>query len=452
VAFPRRCLTVNDIDQCDHTVGKVPCRHRHRLFTITAHGAATVVARVVAESRAGNDPEIPCRHNGPMDSLDGYTVAITADRRWEEQAELLGRRGASIVHGPSIKTLPLGDAQPLRDVTQRVIEDPPDVVIANTGIGVRAWFAAADSWGLGEALVGALAESRLVARGPKASAALHTAGLEVAERAVSERLDEVVDMILARPVDGITVAFQMHGEPTPEATRRLVDAGANIIEIPVYSWRLPDDVGPALRLIDLVISRRVHAVTFTSAPAVRNLFLIGAEHSLDGELSQALSGPVAAVSVGPVCSEALIESGVTEIVQPERFRLGPMVRALTEHLESRTATLSWLDRKVRVGGRVVIDGDERIELSETEAAVLGHLLSRLGSVVPKAELATTVWSPDGAGHRVDDHVVEMMMTRLRKRLGPLADAIRAIPRRGYLLDVQLIEQSGGAAPPDQRAM
>jgi uroporphyrinogen-III synthase len=375
-----------------------------------------------------------------MNSLDGYTVGITADRRWEEQAELLGRRGASIVHGPSIKTLPLGDAQPLRDATQRVIENPPDVVIANTGIGVRAWLAAAESWGLGDALIGALSESRLVARGPKASAALHTAGLDVAERAPSERLDEVIEMILSRPVDGMTVAFQMHGEPTPDATARLVAAGATVIDIPVYSWRLPDDLRPTLRLIEMVISRRVHAVTFTSAPAVRNLFLIAAEHALDGALSLALSGPVGAVSVGPVCSEALSELGVSDIVLPERFRLGPMVRAVTDHLEARTSSLCWAERNVHVSGRVVVDGDQRIELSETEAAVLGHLVSRLGAVVPKAELAATVWPPGQDGNRVDVHVVEMAMTRLRKRLGPLASAIRAIPRRGYLLAVRPMER------------
>jgi uroporphyrinogen-III synthase len=383
-----------------------------------------------------------------MDSLDGFTIGITADRRWEEQAELLGRRGASVVHGPSIKTLPLGDAQPLRDATQRIIEQPPDVVIANTGIGVRAWLAAAESWGLGDALIGALSEARLVARGPKASAALHTSGLNIAERAVTERLEEVIDMILARPVKGITVAFQMHGEPTPQATSRLVEAGATIVEIPVYSWRLPDDLRPALRLIDMIVSHRVHAVTFTSAPAARNLFMIAAEHGLDTRLARALSGPVAAVSVGPVCSEGLTEAGVTAIVQPERFRLGPMVRALTEHLELQSFTLEWLERKVRVSGRLVIDGDQRIELSETEAAVLGHLVSRLGSVVPKAELALAAWTPDASGARVDDHVVEMAMTRLRKRLGPLAGAIRAIPRRGYLLDVRPIEQHNETSAPN----
>jgi len=36
--------------------------------------------------------------------LDGFVVGVTADRRWSEQAELLRRRGAEVVHGPSIAT------------------------------------------------------------------------------------------------------------------------------------------------------------------------------------------------------------------------------------------------------------------------------------------------------------------------------------------------------------
>ena len=44
-----------------------------------------------------------------LGALSGYTIGITADRRWQEQAELLERRGARIQHGPSIRTFPLFD-------------------------------------------------------------------------------------------------------------------------------------------------------------------------------------------------------------------------------------------------------------------------------------------------------------------------------------------------------
>lgn len=36
--------------------------------------------------------------------LDGFVVGVTADRRASEQAELLRRRGADVMHGPAIAT------------------------------------------------------------------------------------------------------------------------------------------------------------------------------------------------------------------------------------------------------------------------------------------------------------------------------------------------------------
>src|SRR6185312_9521137 len=102
-------------------------------------------------------------------SLTGFTVGLTADRRWTEQAALFERRGAAVVHGPTIRTLSLGAETPLRRATEDVIARPPTVLVANTGLGIRSWFANADTWGLGSALEDSLRQSRILARGPKAA-------------------------------------------------------------------------------------------------------------------------------------------------------------------------------------------------------------------------------------------------------------------------------------------
>src|SRR3546814_5985529 len=81
-----------------------------------------------------------------LGSLDGFTVGITADRRADEQAALFERRGASVVLGRSIRTLPIGDDDDLRTVTEATIARPPQVLVANTGLGIRSWYGAAESW------------------------------------------------------------------------------------------------------------------------------------------------------------------------------------------------------------------------------------------------------------------------------------------------------------------
>jgi DNA-binding winged helix-turn-helix (wHTH) protein len=47
--------------------------------------------------------------------------------------------------------------------------------------------------------------------------------------------------------------------------------------------------------------------------------------------------------------------------------------------------------------------------------------------VTRRELLTEVW---GDGDR-DEHVVEVTVRRLRRQLGPCADVIVAVPRRGF---------------------
>jgi uroporphyrinogen-III synthase len=180
-------------------------------------------------------------------SLDGYVVGITADRRADEQAELLTRRGAAVLHGPVIRTLPLSSDAELRSVTTTLIDEPPDYFVANTGIGVRGWFSAADSWGLEERLLKTLAASQVLCRGPKAAGAVSAAGLPVWWRAPGEELQEVIDHLVAQgDLTGCRVAVQLDGgHRAGDAEERLAAAGAQVVAIPVYRWTLPEDDGPA---------------------------------------------------------------------------------------------------------------------------------------------------------------------------------------------------------------
>ena len=359
-------------------------------------------------------------------NLSGFTVGITADRRWEEQAELLRRRGAAVIHGPTIRTLPIGPEDDLHAVTEQLILDPPNILIANTGIGMRAWFAASDACGIGEALMSSLSTASVYARGPKASAAVHQSGLDVTARASSERMDEVIDMMIAAGVAGKTVAFQRHGDDSPDAIARLSNAGAEIVEVPVYRWILPSETEPAERLIDAVINRQVNAVTFTSAPAVRNLFLIADDTGRSDAVREALSSEVIAVVVGPVCAGAAIELGIRDPIMPDRFRIGPMVRSLTDALvnSGRRSTISGVP--ISLQGRVVHLQTEVISLSERESGLLAMLLAAAPKVVSRTELLSSLWGAD-----TDAHVLEVTVARLRRRLPSVAIAIVAVPRRGY---------------------
>lgn len=371
--------------------------------------------------------------------LRGFTVGITADRRWEEQAALFERRGATVLHGPAIRTLPLGSDEPLRAATEALIRRPPAGLVANTGLGIRSWLSAAETWGLGEPLLAALRRARIYARGPKASGAVHSAGLEVTAKAPSERLAEAVDAALDDLPAGSFVAVQIDGSGDTPEIERMRRAGAEVLPVPVYEWKLPDDRRPALRLAEAVAAGRVHAVTFTAGPQVRNWLAIAAEHGLDGPLLDALNGrvdggangQVVVGCVGPVCASVAVGAGIGEehLVVPAAYRLGPMVRAVTDRLLTRAVRIRLDGHDVTLSGTHLRIDDEAQDLTDTEARLLAALVDRPNVVWAKQELARNVWRDADT----DPHAVEVAVARLRRRLGPLAPALASVHRRGYVL-------------------
>jgi uroporphyrinogen-III synthase len=363
--------------------------------------------------------------------LDGFVVGVTADRRASEQAELLRRRGAEVVLGPSIETAYLANDDTLRAATVELIDMPPDYVAATTGIGIRAWFEAAQVWGLGHALLDALAGTRIVARGPKAAAAVQAAGLAVWASAANEQMDQLLRHLLAEPIAGARVAVQLYGMPAPEVIDALAGAGATVVEVPVYQWRTPDDPAPALRLAQAAIDGRLHAITFTAAPAVTNLFGLAAEAGVAGTLLDAFNheGLVAAC-VGPVCARGATDAGIVAPLVPDVGRLGLMVRSLSERLASDRRTVPMAGVDVILQGLVAMVGDDRVRLNSRERALLDALATRPGSVVSRPALVREMWRSTGA----DPHAVEVAVARLRPRLGAAGAALVAVPGRGYRLE------------------
>lgn len=263
---------------------------------------------------------------------DRPLAGITADRRWQEQADLFRRRGIDVQHGPSLRTVDLGQDELLRRTTESLVASPPRWFVATTGGGMRSWLQAAEEWGLREQLVETLRAAVVVGRGAKVTSALRQAGVEVAWRAPGESMAEVVDY-LGHGMAGGRAAIQLFDpddHPATAALRGLVD---ELVEVPLYRWLLPEDLAPAQALIEGAISGRVGAITFTSQPAVRFLFRIAEQAGRAEDLRAACNGGrVLPACIGAVCAEAAREVGIQRPVWPEPFRLPPMVRLVAERL------------------------------------------------------------------------------------------------------------------------
>jgi DNA-binding response OmpR family regulator len=86
-------------------------------------------------------------------------------------------------------------------------------------------------------------------------------------------------------------------------------------------------------------------------------------------------------------------------------------------------------------------GEAWVSLPPVEARITSALVSRLGTVVRREELAEAGW-PEGAPGR---NALDVHVLRIRRRVAPLGLAIRTVRSRGYLLEAGIPATSAAQA-------
>ena len=123
-------------------------------------------------------------------------------------------------------------------------------------------------------------------------------------------------------------------------------------------------------------------------------------------------------------------------VQPERFRLGPLVQLLCQELPARARALPVAGHRMEIRGHaVLVDGGLR-PVPPAGMSLLRALSRRPGWVVSRAELLRAL---PGTGR--DEHAVETAMARLRSALGA-PKLIQTVVKRGYRLALDPTAESG----------
>jgi uroporphyrinogen decarboxylase len=263
-------------------------------------------------------------------TLTGLQVISFESRLKDEAAGLLEKYGARVVAAPALREAPLSDFPEAKAFSDAVCDGSLDALLLLTGVGTTLLLKAAINHRPRVELVTALSKLTLVCRGPKPSAALKTFGLRptinVAEpntwREVVAKLDS------DWPVQGRRIAIQEYGVRNDELVRALVERGAWVNSLRVYTWDLPEDTAPLKAAILRLVRGQAHVAMFTSALQITHLLQVAQEIGLAPAVRRALNNEVVVASMGPITSQALTAHGVTPDIVPGHPKLGHLILAI----------------------------------------------------------------------------------------------------------------------------
>lgn len=361
--------------------------------------------------------------------LAGARILVTAQRRSEELAGALERRGARVTVTPTLGVTADIDEQTLLRQTRDIIATGLDAMVVTTAIGFRCWLDIAAADDLDDALLTVLANTRLIARGPKARGALQAVGLKADWVAESETSLEIMELLLAEGVDGDRIAIQHHGAGDPAFEGHLADAGAEVISLQVYRWGPPPNPSEVTESCLAVAAGEYDAVVFTSAPGA-TAFLAELEDQGITEIvrDQAVDSRLMIAAVGPTTASPLATAGMMP-VYPDRSRMGALVRQVIMRLGEETPVLETPEGALRIRAAEATLDHRPLPLSPNGLAVLRRLAREPGRVVTREALLNAL-----PGESSDPHAAEVAVARLRESIAP-HQLVRTIIKRGYVLEI-----------------
>jgi uroporphyrinogen-III synthase len=249
--------------------------------------------------------------------LQGRTIALAEGRQLEELAEMLEKEGAATLRCPMVSILDAPDKTPVVAWLCDLLAGRYNLIVLFTGEGVRRLLGFAEREGIREAVIAALARSRILTRGPKPVKALKEIGIVPSCVAQSPTTDGVIAALKLENLRGQTVGVQFYSETNPPLVSFLESAGATVRSVLPYFYAPDSDAERATDLIKTLAKGEVDVLIFTSSPQVDRIFEVATERGLLPKLEEGLKNTKVA-AVGPVLADHLREKSVQVHICPEQ--------------------------------------------------------------------------------------------------------------------------------------
>jgi len=263
-------------------------------------------------------------------SFYGAKVLSFESRRAHEIGELIRLHGGDPLVAPAVAEVPLEHNEAAFQFAKRLGAGEFDMMIFLTGVGARLLRDTLAARGLGDGFVNDLRKLAVVVRGPKPSAVMREWNVPVAVFVPEPNTwRELLKSIAGRPEK--SVAVQEYGRRNSELIDGLSQQGRRVSTVEVYQWALPSDTAPLRRGLDELIHGQVRVVLFTTSIQVEHLLRFAESEGLREAAIAALSRKFIC-SIGPTCSEALVEHGLQAAMEPSHPKMGLLVREAAERM------------------------------------------------------------------------------------------------------------------------
>jgi uroporphyrinogen-III synthase len=261
-------------------------------------------------------------------SFAGKRVLSFESRRSVETAELIRRNHGEPIVAPSMREVPLERNEEALAFGRRLLNGEFDMAIFLTGVGTRQLMKVLATQFETEQVIHAMQRITRVARGPKPTAVLREIGLRpdiIAPEPNTWR--ELMASIEGRPER--RVAVQEYGRPSQELVEALRARGADVTQVPVYTYELPEDLGPLRSAASQLAHEGVEVTLFTTGQQVVHLMQIAREMDLEEQVLAGLRKSLIA-SIGPTTTEMLADYGLKPDIEPSHPKLGILVKETAE--------------------------------------------------------------------------------------------------------------------------
>ena len=271
----------------------------------------------------------------PTTGFNSLTVAAFESRMAVEIARLIKRHGGIPLVAPALREIPLDDNSAALKFGVQLTTERIDMLILLTGVGTTTLFDLLKARYPWPSIVAALKQTALVARGPKPVAALKAFGLQ-ATLTVPEPntwIDLVSTLDEYRPVKGLRVAVQEYGASNLDLLEALKQRGAEVFQVPIYRWGLPEDLGPLREALDDIIAGKVAVLLITNAAQVDHVMQV-LEKDGNVEPFRAALKKMVIASIGPTASERLRHHEWPIDLEPSHPKMGILVKETSEQVHS----------------------------------------------------------------------------------------------------------------------